>query len=101
MDAQAQAKILKKPNVQFATGEPEPNQIQPILDGLQKVLQNQNQNQKPDVKTGEAKAPAMGIQKRKGLSHQVLGQVNTQIPCRDLTDVLAMKKGDTESIRSR
>ena len=40
MDAQEQAKIsavTKKPNVCFATSETEPNQIQPILDGLQTV----------------------------------------------------------------
>ena len=43
MDAQEQAKIStisKKPNVRFAaTEDPPPDRIQPILDGLQKVLQ--------------------------------------------------------------
>ena len=62
--------LLGKPNVRFAAGEPETNQIQPILDGLQEVLQtvleNQNQNQKPEVKTGEAKAPRNGDAKKKG-----------------------------------
>ena len=43
MDAQEQAKISaisKKPNVRFAaTEDPPPDRVQPILDGLQKVLQ--------------------------------------------------------------
>jgi len=54
VDAQEQAKLAavgKKPNVRFATSDPEPNQIQPILDGFQTVLDNQNQ--RPEVKIGE------------------------------------------------
>jgi len=74
MDAQEQVKIsavAKKPNVCFAASEPEPNQIQPILNGLQKVLQivleNQNQNQKPDVKAGSASNSGNGNgSKKKG-----------------------------------
>jgi len=55
MDAQEEAKIAavgKKPNVCFSMNEPETNQIQPILDELQKVLQTvlKNQNQKPEVR---------------------------------------------------
>jgi len=41
MDVQEQAKISavgKKPSVRFSESDPTPNQIQPILDGLQKVL---------------------------------------------------------------
>ena len=41
MDAQEQAKMAavgKKPNVRFAMSEPEPNQIQPILEVLQLSL---------------------------------------------------------------
>jgi len=62
MDAQEQAKmaaVCKKPNVRFAMSEPEPNQIQLILDGLQKVLQTvlDNQNQRPEVKIGETSNP--------------------------------------------
>jgi len=55
MDAQEQAKITaisKKPNVRLAAMEdPSPDRIQPILDGLQKVLQTvlDNQSRPPVV----------------------------------------------------
>jgi len=57
MDAQEQAKLStvgKKPNVRFAANDSESNQIQPILDGLQKGLQTvlENQNSIVEVKTG-------------------------------------------------
>jgi len=70
MDAQEQAKmaaVCKKPNVRFAMSEPEPNQIQLILDGLQKVLQTvlDNQNQRPEVKIGETSTPNSGGSKKK------------------------------------
>ena len=72
MDAQEQAKMAavgKKPNVQFAMCEPEPNQIQPILDGLQKVLQTvlDNQNQRPEEKIGETNTSNSGGSKKKNL----------------------------------
>jgi len=69
MDAQEQAKISaisKKPNVRFAaTEEPSPDRIQPILDGLQKVLQMilDNQNGPPEANVGE-KAPGNGGPKK-------------------------------------
>ena len=59
MDAQEQAKISaisKKPNVRFAAAEDSPpDRIQPILDGLQKVLQTvlDNQNRPPEANVGE------------------------------------------------
>ena len=70
MDAQEQAKLAavgKKPNVRFATSDPEPNQIQPIFDGLQKVLQTvlDNQNQRPEVKIGETNTSNSGGSKKK------------------------------------
>ena len=58
MDAQEQVKITaisKKPNVRFAAVEdPSPDRIQPILDGLQKVLQTvlDNQSRPPVVNVG-------------------------------------------------
>ena len=69
MDAQEQAKISaisKKPNVRFAaTEDPPPDRIQPILDGLQKVLQTvlDNQNRSPEANVGE-KAPENGGSKK-------------------------------------
>jgi len=69
MDAQEQAKISaisKKPNVRFAaTEDPPPDRIQPILDGLQKVLQTvlDNQNRSPEANVGE-KAPGNGGSKK-------------------------------------
>jgi len=69
MDAQEQAKISaisKKPNVRFATTEdPPPDRIQPILDGLQKVLQTvlDNENRSPEANAGE-KAPGNGGSKK-------------------------------------
>jgi len=70
MDAQEQAKMAavgKKPNVRFAMSEPEPNQIQPILEVLQKVLQTvlDNQNQRPEVKIGETNTSNSGGSKKK------------------------------------
>ena len=70
MDAPEQAKMAaigKKRNVRFAMSDPEPNQIQPILDGLQKVLQTvlDNQNQRPEVKIGEMNTPNSGGSKKK------------------------------------
>ena len=65
MDAQEQAKITpisKKPNVRFAATEDlPPDRIQPILDGLQKVLQTvlDNQNRPSDANVGE-KVPGNG-----------------------------------------
>ena len=60
-------KRFLKPNVRLATSDPEPNQIQPILDGLQKVLQTvlDNQNQRPEVKIGETNASNSGGSKKK------------------------------------
>ena len=69
MDAQEQAKvnaIFKKPNVRFAAAEdPPPDRIQPILDGLQKVLQTvmKCQNRPPEANVGE-KAPGNGGPKK-------------------------------------
>jgi len=61
------AAVGKKPNVRFVTSEPEPNQIQPILDGLQKVLQTvlDNQNQRPEVKIGQTNTSNSGGSKKK------------------------------------
>jgi len=59
MDAHEQAKITaisKKPNVRLAAmNDPSPDRIQPILDGLQKVLQTvlDNQSRPPVVNVGE------------------------------------------------
>jgi len=69
MDAQEQAKIAaisKKPNVRFAgTEDLPPDRIQPILDGLQKVLQTvlDNQNRSPETNVGE-KVPGNGGSKK-------------------------------------
>ena len=69
MDAQEQAKVAaisKKPNVRFAvTEDPPPDRIQPILDGLQKVLQTilDNQNRSPEANVGE-KVPGNGDSKK-------------------------------------
>jgi len=69
MDAQEQAKITaisKKPNVRFAaTEDPPPDRIQPILDGLQKVLQTvfDNQNRPSEANVGE-NAPRNGGSKK-------------------------------------
>ena len=43
--------------------DPKPNQIQPILDGLQTVLDNQNQ--RPEVKIGETNTSNSGGSKKK------------------------------------
>ena len=61
------AAVGKKPNVRFAMSEPEPYQIQPILDWLQKILQTvlENQNQRPEVKTGETNTSNSGGSKKK------------------------------------
>jgi len=69
MDVQEQAKVTaisKKPNVRFAaTEDPPPDRIQPILDGLQKVLQTvlDNQNRSPEANGGE-KVPGNGGSKK-------------------------------------
>jgi len=58
--------ISKKPNIRFAaTEEPSPGKIQPILVGLQKVLQTvlDNQNRPPEANVGE-KAPGNGGPKK-------------------------------------
>ena len=72
MDAQEQAKITaisKKPNVRLAAlEEPSPDRIQPILDGLQKVLQTvlDNQSRPPAVNVGEQVQGNGGSKKGKG-----------------------------------
>jgi len=72
MDAQKQAKISaisKKPNVRFAaTEDPPPDRIQPILDGLQKVLQTvlDNQNRSSEANVGEKVPGNGGPKKAKG-----------------------------------
>jgi len=72
MDAQEQAKITaisKKPNVRLAAlEEPSPDRIQPILDGLQKVLQTvlDNQSCPPAVNIGEQVQGNGGSKKSKG-----------------------------------
>jgi len=72
MDAQEQAKITaisKKPNVRFAAMvDPSPDRIQPILDGLQKVLQTvlDNQSRPPVVNVGEQVQGNGGYKKGKG-----------------------------------
>ena len=72
MDAQEQAKITaisKKPNVRFAAVEdPSPDRIQPILDGLQKVLQTvlDNQSNPLVVNVGEQVQGNGGSKKGKG-----------------------------------
>jgi len=72
MDAQEQAKITaisKKPNVRLAAMEdPSPDRIQPILDGLQKVLQTvlDNQSRPPVVNVGEQVQGYGGSKKGKG-----------------------------------
>jgi len=104
MDVQEQAKIsavAKKPNVCLATSEPESNQIQPILDGLQKVLQtvleNQNQNQKPDVKTGTASNSGNGnVAKKKGRNHQTMWPVIVRTLPRGRIDVPVMRIRDAK-----
>jgi len=71
MDAQEQTKvsaISKKPNVRFAaTEDPPPDRIQPILDGLQKVLQTvlDDQNSPPEANVGEKAAGNGGPKKGK------------------------------------
>ena len=71
MDAQEQAKISaisKKPNVRFAaTEDPPPDRVQPILDGLQKVLQTvlDDQNSPPEANVGEKAAGNGGPKKGK------------------------------------
>ena len=70
MDAQEHAKnaaVGKKPSVRFAESDTTPNQIQPIFDGLQKVLQTVLDNQKLEVKTGEANNPGNGGCKKEGV----------------------------------
>jgi len=72
MDAQEQAKITaisKKLNVRFAAMEDsQPDRIQPILDGLQKVLQTvlDNQSRQPVVNVGEQVQGNGGSKKGKG-----------------------------------
>jgi len=70
--AQEQAKITaisKKPNVRFAAMEDsQPDRIQPILDGLQKVLQTvlDNQSRPPVVNVGGTGAKEWRFQERQG-----------------------------------
>ena len=77
MDAQEQAKITaisKKPNVRFAAMEdPQPDRIQPIFDGLQKVLQTvlDNQSCPPVVNVGEQVQGNGGSKKGKGKGNRV------------------------------
>jgi len=77
MDAQEQAKITaisKKPNVRFAAMEdPSPDRIQPILDGLQKVLQTvlDNQNRPPVVNVRDQVQGNGGSKKGKGKGNRV------------------------------
>ena len=73
MDAQEQAKvsaISKKPNVRFAAAveDPQSDRIQPIIDGLQKVLQTvlDNQSHPPVVTVGEQAPGNGGPKKGKG-----------------------------------
>ena len=84
MDAQEQAKltaISKKPNVRFAAAEdPPPDRIQPILDGLQKVLQmvSDNQNRPPEANIGE-KVPGNGASKKgKGKGNKAQSPANSE-----------------------
>jgi len=69
--------ISKKPNVRFAaTEDPPPDRIQPILDGLQKVLQTilDKQNRSPEANVGEKVPGNGGPKKGKGKSNK------TQLP---------------------
>jgi len=73
MDAQEQAKISamsKKPNVRFAASDelPPTVQMQPILDGLQKVLEVVLEKN-PEVKVVKPPEPG-GTKKGKGGNHQ-------------------------------
>ena len=87
MDAQEQAKIsamAKKPNVHFgASNEPPPTvQMQPILDGLQKVLEAVLER-KPEVKVAETPEPG-GSKKGKDRNRQ-----QTPTPSEDSTNTSA------------
>jgi len=83
MDAQEQAKltaISKKPNVGFvATEDPPPDRIQPILDGLQKVLQTvlDNQNKSPEANIGEKVPGNVGSKKGKGKGNRAQSPANS------------------------
>jgi len=84
MDAQEQAKITaisKKPNVRFAATEDlPPDRIQPILDGLQKVLQTilDNQNRSPEANVGEKVPGNGGSKKGKGKGNKVQLPANSE-----------------------
>jgi len=85
MDAQEQAKITaisKKPNVRFAaTEDPLPDRIQPILDGLQKVLQTvlDNQNRSPEANVGEKVPGNGGSKKGKAKGNRVQSPANSDV----------------------
>ena len=84
MDAQEQAKISaisKKPNVRFAaTEDPPPDRIQPILDGLQKVLHTvlDNQNRSPEANVGEKVPGNGGSKKGKGKGNKAQLPANSE-----------------------
>jgi len=85
MDAQEQAKISaisKKPNVRFAaTDDPPPDRVQPILDGLQKVLQTvlDNQNRSPEANVGEKVPGNGGFKKGKGKDNRAQSPSNSDV----------------------
>jgi len=99
MDAQEQAKltaISKKPNVRFAaTEDPPPDRIQPILDGLQKVLQTvlNNQNRSPEANVGEKVPGNGGSNKGKGKGNRA------QLPAN--SDVSRGRPNEAPAVRSR
>jgi len=102
MDTQEQAKIVavgKKPNVRFAECDPEPSQIQPILDKLQNVLQTvlENQNSKPEVKTGETTPPVLVGPRRTILIRPTRSQVIGQIRPKLQTIAQIMKTRDVRT----
>jgi len=86
MDAQEQAKISaisKKPNVRFAaTEDPPPDRVQPILDGLQKVLQTvlDNQNRSPEANVGEKVPGNGGFKMGKGKGNRAQSPANMMFP---------------------
>jgi len=85
MDAQVQAKISaisKKPNVRFAATEDlPPDRVQPILDGLQKVLQTvlDNQNRSPEANVGEKVPGNGGSKKGKGKDNRAQSPANSDV----------------------
>jgi len=73
---------LEETNVRFtATEDPPPNRVQPILDGLQKVLQTvlDNQNRSPEANIGEKVPGNGGSKKEKGKGNRAQSPANSDV----------------------